>query len=407
MDQNARHVLRTTCAAHGLIHVLELSVPPLLVLIQGELGASDFRMGQVVAAYGLLFGLGALPAGLLVDRIGSSRLLAACLWGASVAVLGMALAPGLPAFAVCATLMGLCLSAYHPAGTSLITHAMPPSGRVFALHGMAGNFGVATSSVIAGTLGALFGWRWALGVLAVPGVLLGLRALSLPAPTVDPSEQRHTNGRWGRLLLLLVAAGFMGMVYRGLTTFLPKLFSTTYAQDPQTGTALGGALTTAALLVGIAGMYVAGRAMDRGVHPATVFLVGSVLQAPLLLAMGSFGATPLVPLAMGVAFFHFFTQPPGNHLVFDLTPPHARGLGYGLYFFLAFGAGSTGAGLSGYVSDRLGLSYIFPVLATLLLVPALAMLSLRRTKPSATQPTPDASSSASVVPGLGHGPRPR
>ena len=42
-------------------------------------------------------------------------------------------------------------------------------------------------------------------------------------------------------------------------------------------------------------------------------------------------------------------------LVARLTPPHLRGLGYGLYFFLAFGAGSLGAGLSGWVSDTAAL----------------------------------------------------
>jgi predicted MFS family arabinose efflux permease len=280
--------------------------------------------------------------------------------------------------------MGLCLSAYHPAGTSLITHFIPASGRVFAVHGMAGSIGVAGSSVIAGALGAVAGWRWALALLALPGLALGLRVLALPKPAAHPQPTVRDGGHWRRLLLLLVAAGFMGMVYRGMTTFLPKLLSTTYTANVQTGAAVGGALTTAALLFGVIGMHTAGRISDSGRHPASVFLWGTVMQAPLLVAMAYAGGSALFALAVAVAFFHFFTQPVGNQLVAQLTPPHARGLGYGLYFFVAFGAGSTGAAVSGWVSDNLGLGHIFSVLAAALAPAALATLPLR----SRHRPTP-------------------
>jgi hypothetical protein len=74
---------------------------------------------------------------------------------------------------------------------------------------------------------------------------------------------------------------------------------------------------------------------------------------------------------MAVAFFHFFTQPPANHMVADFVPPRLRGLGYGVYFFVAFGTGSLGASFGGWVSDRHGLAQAFPALA-LLAVPAVA-----------------------------------
>ena len=70
-----RKVLTTTCLSHGLVHVYELSVPALLLLIQAEFGSGDLQMGTVVNALALLFGLGALPTGYLVDRFGSRPLL--------------------------------------------------------------------------------------------------------------------------------------------------------------------------------------------------------------------------------------------------------------------------------------------------------------------------------------------
>jgi predicted MFS family arabinose efflux permease len=119
-----------------------------------------------------------------------------------------------------------------------------------------------------------------------------------------------------------------------------------------------------------------------------VFFVGTVLQAPLLVVTGFLAGPVLMPLFMGVAFFHFFTQPPGNHMVADFTPPRLRGLGYGVYFFAVFGAGALGATFGGWVSERVGLAWTFPAL-TILLVPAVAaviLLILRERRSSGPQP---------------------
>jgi hypothetical protein len=134
------------------------------------------------------------------------------------------------------------------------------------------------------------------------------------------------------------------------------------------------------LLVGLLGMYAAGRMADGGVRAPVVFLIGAALQIPFFLGIAALGGFGLLPLAMGVAFFHFFTQPVGNHMVADFTPPRLRGLGYGLYFFLAFGAGSTGAALGGWISENHGLAWSFGALALVALpaVVAIAVLALMR-----------------------------
>jgi len=367
-----RDVLWTAGLSHGLIHIYELAVPALLILIQAEFAAGDFAMGRIVTLYGLMFGVGALPAGLLVDRLGSRALLTACLWGSALSVAGMALSPSLLWFSVCAACMGLVLSIYHPAGTALFTHSLPMSGRVFAVHGMMGNLGVAGAGAVAGTLGALLGWRGALGSLSLLGVVLGLRVLRLPMPSLPELRRRPGRGHWPGYVTLLVGMGFLGMVYRGMTTFLPKLFATRFAAEGSSGAALGGWLSTAALLVGLWGMYVAGRAIDRKIAPARVFLIGAVVQTPFLVAVAWAADPALLPLLMAVAFFHFLTQPAGNYMVAQYVPPRLRGMGYGVYFFVSFGMGSVGASIGGWVSERAGLEWAFPAMA-LLLVPAVAV----------------------------------
>jgi MFS family permease len=389
MTGTQRQVLTTTCLAHSLIHIYELSVPALLWMIQTEFGANDLRMGEIATFYALLFGVGSLPAGWLVDRIGSRPLLMVCLVGSSLCMVGMAVSPSLTAFAFAAAGMGLCLSIYHPAGTALITHALPASGRVFAWHGMAGNSGVAGASALAGLLGAWLGWRWAIGLLALLGVVLALNVLRLPSPTVHEIRSRPGKGNWKGFALLLVATAFMGMVYRGMTTFLPKFFAVSYSDELTRGTAIGGVLTTAALLVGLAGMYTSGRLVDRGHHPALVFLIGGSMQIPLLVAIRWITGPAMVPLFMSVAFFHFFTQPAGNKLVAQLTPPRLRGLGYGIYFLMTFGAGSLGGVIGGWISKRSGLASVFPSLAVLIVPAVIAIVLLWVVfKPEAQEETP-------------------
>ena len=370
MTSAEHRILWTTSLSHGLIHVYELAIPALLILIQADFGTGDFAMGRIVGLYGLLFGLGALPAGFLVDRLGSKSLLTGCLWGSALCMAGLALSPSLGWFTACAGCLGLSLSIYHPAGTALITTALPVTGRNFATHGMVGNLGVAGSSVIAGSLGALFGWRWAIGSLALLGAVLGMRVLALATPELQEVRRRPGRGHWPGFAMLLVAMAFMGMVYRGITTFLPKLLGTRFASDAGASTAIGGLLTTLALLTGLLGMYVAGRLVDRGVPPARVFLLGAVMQTPLLLAIAYVGNLGLLPLMMTVAFFHFITQPAGNYMVAEFVPPRLRGLGYGIYFFVTFGAGAFGATFGGWVSERAGLTWAFAALAALL-VPAI------------------------------------
>ncbi len=376
MNHEQRQVLITTSLSHGMIHVCELAVPALLILIQPDFAIGDYSSGRIVAIYGLLFGLGALPAGFLVDHLGSKRLLLACLWGSAASMIGMALSPSVAIFTICAAFMGLFLSIYHPAGTSLITHSIPLSGKVFAIHGMAGNLGVAGASVIAGTLGQVFGWRWAVGLLALIGFGLGVRVLTLPAPSVHEVRSRTGRGDPAAFIWLLVAAAFLGMIYRGVTTFLPKFFATHFTEGESLGAAWGGLLATVALMAGLVGMYAAGRMIDAGARPSRVFLLGAVVQGPFLLALGYVAGPALLPMAMGVAFFHFFTQPPGNHMVAEFTPAGLRGLGYGIYFFLAFGAGSVGAGFGGWVSERFSPAQTFPALGTLLVPAVVAALAL-------------------------------
>ncbi len=75
MQQAARRIAWTSAVIHGLVHTSVFLLPTLL----GDLQRT-FRVGllEILAAANvmyLVFGMAALPAGLLADRVGSRTLL--------------------------------------------------------------------------------------------------------------------------------------------------------------------------------------------------------------------------------------------------------------------------------------------------------------------------------------------
>jgi hypothetical protein len=86
--------LGTIYAAHGASHGFVLVLPAVLVTLRAEFGASFTTLGTVATVSSMLYGLGALPGGLLADRFGAPVLLRVFA-GLSVVCCGLAaVAPG-------------------------------------------------------------------------------------------------------------------------------------------------------------------------------------------------------------------------------------------------------------------------------------------------------------------------
>jgi MFS family permease len=67
--------LGTIYAAHGASHGFMLVLPAVLVALRAEFDASFTTLGTIATVSTMLYGLGALPAGLLADRAGAPVLL--------------------------------------------------------------------------------------------------------------------------------------------------------------------------------------------------------------------------------------------------------------------------------------------------------------------------------------------
>lgn len=371
-------LMATVSVAHALVHALELTYAALLSRIDNEFGSGLFVLGIVANAFAFTFGASALPSGVLVDRLGSRRVLYVCFLAAAGAALLVAASSNVALLGLFLGLLGLAIGLYHPAGISLIAQAAEQRGMALGYHGVFGNIGVALAPALAVGLAEAFGWRSAYLFLAALAVLVALmvrlvqvgeKAGEAPAPAPANAEvpARHASLVSPAVLpLFLVYAVFVlnGFIYRGSMTFLPlhieeNVHISLLGLDEA---ALAGSLTTLALLAGAAGQLFGG-ALSQRYRLERLAVPFAMMVAPALLLMGISGGLALVAAAAVFVFFNFGSQPVYTGLIADYSPQGALGRSFGISYFAAFGLGSVAATFAGFLADRWGTGSVFLALA--------------------------------------------
>jgi len=375
-----------TTTSHGLVHLYEGVLPPLLPLVMAEFGTDYFTMGIIVSIFSYAFGLGSLPAGILADKIGPRRLVSLYLFGAGIAGVLVLPAGSLLFYAIVMGLMGAFCSTYHPAANTLISLGIKEKGNAFGLHGIAGSIGIAVVPVLSAWIGIKLGWRAPHVLFGLMGIGLAFFSLTLPKhPTIQngsaPQKGRRTDPEQKVSILSLsfffLSATALGLSYKGIMTFLP----TYMGQNIQLSfldmdvVSLGGTFATLALVSGAFGQYVSGRLTDK--YPVERIYLGTVCMGTLFVFIMSFTTgLALVLASICYAFFYFAVQPAQNYIISRYLPQHRQGLGYGTLFILTFGVGSTAAAVSGYLADVYGLQIVFYAMGFCLLVSAGLVLGL-------------------------------
>ncbi len=382
---------------HAMVHTYELSIPILMTIWLLEFSTTTAVLGAVVAiGYGL-FGIGALPGGLLVDRFGSRVLISACLAGMGLSFLALSLAPNIVGVAVALSLWGATASVYHPAGLTLISNGVEERGRGFAYHGMAGNVGIAGGPLLTAVLLLAFDWRIVAIILAIPALIAAIVGLTItfdptaaveltdgererrppssPGEFIDETRRLFTIG----FLLVFVIVSFNGLYYRGVLTFLPDLlgdFLTAAIGDVQPGIFdpdsplaeefdLAQYLYAGLLLVGIGGQYLGGRLTDL-IEPERgliIMLTSLTIIGLLFVPAAGTGLWGLLGISLILGFALFAMQPLTQATIARYSMPESRGLSFGYTYLAIFGIGALGAAIVGTVLTYGSASLVFIVLA--------------------------------------------
>jgi MFS family permease len=334
-----------------------------LTPMRESVGAGLFAISVVGNVSYFAFGLLAPVSGFLADRIGSRRVLTMCCFGMAAACVGVALSRNIYTLGAALGLLGLAAALYHPAGLSLIARRVGSVEKAMSYHGILGTLGLALGPVVAGAITAGAGWRWPYVACAVALTGMGAAFAGLAGrrrgssragrPAATPLLPQKT--LLGGLLLFYVIAVMNGFIFHGATTFLPTRLATVK------NLFVGNVMTTATLLLGVAGQYVGGLLASRWRYE--LVLAGSFLfSGAALVLLGTFQGAFLFAPALAYGFAHFSTQPVTNTLVSRLTSSRRQGIAFGVNFFLAFGLGSFGTGVVGYVGEKFGLGQAFSLL---------------------------------------------
>ncbi|MFB6072819.1 MAG: MFS transporter [Halobacterium sp.] len=410
MNRNDRTIVGLVALAHAMVHTYELSIPILIPLWLDAFPVSRATLGGVVAAGYALFGLGALPGGVLSDAVGSRRLIAACLFGMAGSFVLLAAAPSIPVVGLALVCWGVAASVYHPSGLSLISTGVEDRGSAFAYHGIAGNVGTALGPLAVTVLLLVADWRTVTAALAVPAVLASLIAVRVRFDeraavaeadggdsATDGGDSKAEGGASGTeggdskagvgvsslseflsasktLLAGPFAAVFVvvmlsGLYYRGFLTFLPELLGSFDAFAPVefAGRTLEPYRYAYAglLLVGVGGQYVGGRLTERLPTERGLALSFGALAvlAVVFLPAANAGLVPLLAVAAVLGFALFVVQPLYQATVAAYTPAGTRGLSYGYTYLGVFGVGALGAAVAGGVLQYANPAALFAVLA--------------------------------------------
>ncbi len=339
----------------------------------------------------LLFGITALPWGIIADRRGTVSLfrvyyigagcsgLAAAIWLDSPIRLTLALAS-----------LGLFSGIYHPVGLGLISKEITRVSLGMGYNGMFGNLGLAASPLLIGLINWIHGPRAAylfLGGLNLLGI--GLMLL-FPLPSGKSAQKgtdKKDNGTLKPFLILLAAMMFGGIVYRGATVILPAYFElkttgiyhclTTFfhLKTVISPNLLATTITSLIFVTGMAGQYTGGR-MAEHFDLRFCYLAFHILTIPAAFLIAIATDIPLIGLAIVYLFFLLGMQPIENTLVANLTPQRFHHSAFGLKFILTFGVGALAVLMAKSIQASYGIEMVFTALGgvSILLVSVILVL---------------------------------
>lgn len=401
MKPQEQSILITSCFGHFITHFNMLVFPAVVLPLTGRLGLDLAQVLGLSFWMYLLYGITALPWGILADRFGARRFMLLFFLGAGLSGLFAAYWTDSPAlFSIALAGIGLFTGIYHPVGLGMISKGVERMSMGLGYHGMFGNLGLATAPLLAGITNWLWGARavyLALGILNLVGMgLMWVLSLTEPKGETEESVVEGDNGLLQAFIILLVAMMLAGIAYRGSSVVLPAYFelknqgilqalSDLWGGDIS-GNLVATTITSLIFLLGILGQYAGGVVAER-YEPRYSYLTFHAVSMVAAFLMAIAHDLPLVVLALIYFFFLLGMQPIENTLVARFTPQRFHHSAYGTKFVLTFGVGALAVKMVGGIQTTWGIESTFTALGIVsLTLVAVALLLILRTDPLSKSP---------------------
>ena len=374
--------------AMNLLNYIDRYVPSAVKpLFQQELGFTDAQTAYPLTAFVLVYMLTSPIFGSLADRMSRKTLIAlgVALW--SLATAGGAFATGLVTFILARALVGVGEAAYATIAPSLISDYYPPGrrNRMLTIFYVAIPVGAALGFTLGGLIGNAYGWRAALLIVGLPGLIAAGLALLIkepargafdpvPAPAI-PSWPDALRVLRRTAPYLFAVAGYIAVTWAGggmadwFATYLVRV------RGMDLGAAAG--LTGAATVVGgLAGTLTGGLLADRlkGKTRSPYFALSCLTMIPAagfaLLALTAGSRTVIAGAILVAQFFMWCYNGPINAIIVNSVPAgmRARAVSMSILSIHLFGDAISPT-IIGLISDRTG-----SLFSGMVLIPVMMLL---------------------------------
>jgi len=380
---------------HGLDHAFLMFSSPLLILILRDLDLDYAALGTLVSVAFFTYGIGALPAGFLSDRLGHKWTITAAIALASLGALVGGLPGSYPTLAVSFFLIGLGTSLYHPPAMALLAHISTPENRGLAmgLHGVGSNLVMVAAPALAGGIATILHWRaaflfWGLVGLAAAAVFwrlfesTGSPSNTEPGPLAGLAAILQDRDLVHTLLIVFLLTGIQGFIWSGTFAYMA-----TYLQDVRNMTvAVSGILAGIQYGVGALGHLVGGYMADRNsrILPVVIGTTGALIGFGLILLPSN--AALLIGIFI-LGFSLFVKQPAMNTLLADAVPKEVHGRLYGVFFIITNTIGALAPMFGGLIIGRFSFTAFF-LLCSAITFGAYPLILLMRSALTAREASP-------------------
>jgi MFS family permease len=281
--------------------------------------------------------------------------------------------------------IGLFGAIYHPVGMAWLVRNATDRGRALGWNGMFGSIGVALGPLMAGALSQFVSWRAAFIVPGVLTVAIGIALLVAwrrgrvgdvpyaPRPNAAAPSRGDIVRAFVILSVTMVCVGIIGNIF---SVMLPKLFAERFGGLVGSGAFGAGALVTLVYLFAAGAQPLGGWLADR-FSMRRIYLVASLIQAPVLLVAAWLDSWPLLLVSVVMVFVNISALPAENGLVAHYSPGAWQGTAYGAKFVLAIGAAGAAIPAVGWVHDATGgFAWLFVAMSALAAIVCLGALLL-------------------------------
>jgi len=376
--------------AHFSHHLLTALPTPLLPFIRDEFALNYTRVGLIVSAFSLSYGISQLPAGWLSDRIGPRIVVILGISGVAVFGLLVGVSQTFTMMLIFLVLMGTVAGGYHPTAPALILKAVGSKnlGRALGFHAVGGSTSYFLAPIVSAAMASAWGWRSPFIGLAIPAVafgivfyiLLGQRATTDKTehePSSHPTETPYASGPLRRLAPFIILSTFAAAIPFSVASFIPLFMVDKFGVSREIAASFLALIYSAGFWAAPLGGYLSDR-LGRVKLLIVVSFITSLVIYLLNLATYSLGIGALL---IGIGMLNYIRIPVSESYIISQTPEHRRSTILGIYYF----GGMEGMGMLtpviGYLTDNFGFYIAFTTAgATMALVSIICSIFLWRTR---------------------------